>query len=274
MGNQASTPRPGTSFQVIGAGLPRTGTASFSEALRILLGGPVYHVGTQITVGKPVEIKSWIRILKHWPPRDESDRKVVLGLIRNCLDGYAAATDAPNCICVRELLEIYPDAKVICTVRNPDAWVRSMAILADATNVWFLRAVLFPLPGMRHFVDFLDELRKQYDYLYKEHDPQTTKTYDRHVAWLEKTVPEDRLVFFDVKDGWAPLCEALGKEVPDVPFPRINDGEAIDRLSKAVVKRGLLRWLFISATLGVVFTALCMLTDLECSMEHRIDQSH
>ena len=76
MGNQASSPKPGTKFQVIGAGLSRTGTASFSEALRILLGGPVYHGGTQTTMGEPVEIKSWIKILKHWPPKDEADRKI------------------------------------------------------------------------------------------------------------------------------------------------------------------------------------------------------
>jgi hypothetical protein len=76
MGNQASTPEPGTEFQVIGAGLSRTGTASFSEALRILLKGPVYHGGTQTTRGSPKEIRSWIQLLSHWPPSNESDRKL------------------------------------------------------------------------------------------------------------------------------------------------------------------------------------------------------
>jgi hypothetical protein len=106
---------------------------------------------------------------------------------------------------------------------------------------------------MRHFVDYIDELRKQYDHLYEEHEPQTTKTYNRHIAWLKEIVPEDRLVFFDVKDGWAPLCKALGKDIPDgIPFPRINDGEAIDRFAKVVVKRGLVRWLSIFAALALV----------------------
>ena len=73
MGNAPSTPRPGTEFQVIGAGLPRTGTASFSEALHILLDGPVYHGGTQVTLGPPDEIRSWIKLLKHWPSDKESD---------------------------------------------------------------------------------------------------------------------------------------------------------------------------------------------------------
>lgn len=76
MGNQPSIPNPGTKFQVIGAGLSRTGTASFSEALRILLDGPVYHGGTQTTLGKPVEIKSWIKLLSHWPPVKQNDTEI------------------------------------------------------------------------------------------------------------------------------------------------------------------------------------------------------
>ena len=76
MGNQPSLPKPGTKFQVIGAGLPRTGTASFSEALRILLEGPVYHGGTQVTLGPSKEIRSWITLLSHWPPSNRSDEKL------------------------------------------------------------------------------------------------------------------------------------------------------------------------------------------------------
>ena len=45
----------------------------------------------------------------------------------------------------------------------------------------------------------------------------------------------------------------LGKPVPDVPFPRINDGEAIDRLSKEMVMKGLKRWAVIFGTVGVAF---------------------
>ncbi len=76
MGNQPSAPKPGTEFQVIGAGLSRTGTASFSEALRILLGGPVYHCGTQTSIGKPVEIESWIKLMSHWPPVKKEDEQI------------------------------------------------------------------------------------------------------------------------------------------------------------------------------------------------------
>ncbi|KAG2411785.1 hypothetical protein HFD88_009341 [Aspergillus terreus] len=159
MGQQASTPQPGTKIQVIGAGLSRTGTASFSSALSILLEGLVYHGGTQVTMGPPSEIKSWMKILRHRLTREPRDREEALKLIAKNLDGYAAVTDAPCAQLIPELLELYPDAMVICTVRNPEAWAKSHKQLRNLATSWFLRVVLLPLPGMRHFVKFLSLLR-------------------------------------------------------------------------------------------------------------------
>lgn len=251
MGNQASVPSPGTKLQVIGAGLPRTGTASFSEALRILLEAPVYHGGTQCTMGQPAEMRSWIKVLKLFPFRADGDRKTALSLIRQRLNGYAAVTDSPGCGLVPELLELYPDAKVICTVRGAQAWEKSMAGVASASTKWFLRAVLLPLPTMRHFVDYINGLRDQWLYMYGETEPPTRVSYDRHIEWLKEIVPADRLVFVEVKDGWEPLCRALGKDIPDVPFPRINDSEAIDKFAAETAKRGLIRWSILLAAVGV-----------------------
>ncbi|KAG6361922.1 hypothetical protein INS49_010151 [Diaporthe citri] len=236
MGNQASIPTTGTKFQVIEAGLPRTGTASFSEALRILLDAPVYHGGTQCTMGQPVEMRSWIKVLRLFPFRTDADRKAALSLIRQRLDGYAA---------------LYPEAKVICTVRDAEAWEKSMAGVASASTRWFLRGVLLPLPTMRHFVDYINGLRDQWLYLYGETEPPTRMSYNRHMEWLKETVPADRLIFLEVKDGWEPLCKALGKEVPDVPFPRINDSEAIDKFAAKTAKRGLISWAILLAGIGV-----------------------
>lgn len=251
MGNQASVPKPGTKFQVIGAGLPRTGTASFSEALRILLDAPVYHGGTQCTMGQPVEMLSWIKVLKLFPFITDADRKTALSLIRQRLDGYAAVTDAPANGLIPELLELYPDAKVICTVRNAEAWEESMEGVASASTKWFLRGVLLPLPTMRHFVDYINGLRDQWLYLYGETEPPTRVSYNRHMEYLKRTVPADRLIFLEVKDGWEPLCKALGKDIPDVPFPRINDSEAIDKFAAKTASRGLVRWAMILAGIGV-----------------------
>lgn len=258
MGQQASIPKPGVEIKVIGAGLSRTGTASFSRSLEILLDGPTYHGGTQNTLGPEIDIKSWIKILRHWPAKNSSDKQLILNLLRERLDGFAAITDAPGSQLVPELMELYPDAKVICTIRDPDAWVKSMAGVSSASTMWFLRFVLFPLPTLRFFVDYISVLRHQWLYLYGESEPATMVTWERHIAWLKEIVPADRLIFFDVKQGWGPLCTVLGKKVPDEPFPNINDGQAIDRLAKRSVQRGLIRWAGIFAV-GAVILAMFML---------------
>lgn len=252
MGNKPSVPQPGTKFQVIGAGLSRTCTASFSEAMRILLNGPVYHGGTQATLGPEIEIRSLIKILSLFPPKSPEDKKTMGSLLKERFDGYAAVTDSPACGLVEELLEVYPDAMVICTMRDtPEQWMKSMEGVSNASTMWFLRFVLFPIPGMRYFVDYINVLRNQWVYLYDYQEAATAKIYFDHVAYLKRVVPEEKLLFFNVKDGWEPLCKALGKDVPDIPFPRINDSKAIDELAKKMVTKGLLRWLAIFATLGV-----------------------
>lgn len=240
-------------MQVIGAGLPRTGTASFTEALRILLNGPVYHGGTQMTLGPESDVTSWIKILPLTVDnaKSEEDRRKMLEMMRGRLDGYVACTDTPTCGLVPELLELYPEAKVVVTTRDPASWEHSMSRIASAATLRFLRIVMMPLPTMRYFADYINHVRVQYLSLYGEQEPLSQDVYHKHMAWLKDTVPTDQLVFFDVKDGWEPLCKALGKDVPNVPFPQLNDGEAIDRLAANLFKKGLQRWAVI---IGVVST--------------------
>ena len=157
-----------------------------------------------------------------------------------------------------ELVRLYPDALVMCTVRDPDAWVRSMSGIANVSTLWFLRAMLLPLPALRYFVDYINMLRKQWVHLYEEQEPVTTKTWHNHIAYLKKNVPAEKLVFFDVRDGWEPLCKALGKPIPEIPFPRVNDSQAINDFAKRHIIRGLTRWAGILALAGAVGTAYWM----------------
>ena len=41
-----------------------------------------------------------------------------------------------------------------------------------------------------------------------------------------------RLLVFNVKEGWAPLCDFLGKEIPDQPFPNVNESAELERATK------------------------------------------
>jgi hypothetical protein len=40
---------------------------------------------------------------------------------------------------------------------------------------------------------------------------------------VKHDVPADRLLVWEVKQGWEPLCEFLEVDVPDAPFPNVND---------------------------------------------------
>ncbi|KAM5344185.1 hypothetical protein ACJ41O_012722 [Fusarium nematophilum] len=248
MGQEYSSAKPDTTLRVIGAGLPRTGTASLAVALEILLDGPVIHGGTQAALAPEEEIKTWIKILSQSPPTNDSMRRNNRDLIQSRTEGFVGITDCPGMLFVHELMELYPGAKVICTVRDVAAWERSMSKVSNKLTQGFLRFILFPLPSMRFLVDYINALRGQWYLMYGETEPLTKKTYEYHIEWLKENVPRDRLVFFDVREGWEPLCQALGLPVPeDVPFPRINDGEAIEEFMKKQVTRGLIWWVTILA---------------------------
>ncbi|KAF3761839.1 hypothetical protein M406DRAFT_342540 [Cryphonectria parasitica EP155] len=197
MGQQYSQPKPGAKLQVICAGLPRTGTASLSAALEVLLDGPVYHCGTQVFNGPERDIQTALEILHYWPPRDKVRHAENLRLLDSLVgQGYVAVADSPAAGLVPELLELYPEARVLCTTRGVEAWEKSM-------EGWLA--------------------------LYGETEPPTRKSYHRHVEWMREVVPPGQLFFVDVKDGWDPLCRALSLPVPEgVPFPHINDGKAIE----------------------------------------------
>jgi hypothetical protein len=249
MGQEASNPRTGSVIQVIGAGLPRTGTTSLALALSILLDGPVYDGGTQLWHGKPSDCADLISAFHKTPIKSAVDKEFVLKTLAKILNGYVATTDTPGAQFVPELLELYPDAKVICTVRDKDAWAKSIAQIgrAAASRTWLMSLILFPLPGLRHFIAYVSALRHgRWGELYVragDINGYSAAIYDRHIEWLESVVPDDKLVFYDVRDGWEPLCRALHVPVPEgLEFPKLNDAHRADEFAKAIVRKGLMAW--------------------------------
>ncbi|KAK4499143.1 hypothetical protein PRZ48_009655 [Zasmidium cellare] len=250
-------PKPGCQIKVIGAGLPRTGTNSFCAAVGILLEGPFYHAGAQFGgAGCPSE--------DHILMMDEAARCVskppaekqrTLAKLYNFLDGYVATNDPPLTLLVPELMEMYPNAKVICTVRERDSWVKSFLKVVKTAQPTLAGFIFFWVPSMR----YLPRLAKSLTHLFYERFGVIVKDaesaiaiWDRHHAWLEEVVPREKLVYYNVKDGWEPLCRALSVPVPDVPFPRLNDSKALDDHFKNVAVTGMMRWaMVLAAVVGV-----------------------
>ncbi len=81
-----------------------------------------------------------------------------------------------------------------------------------------------------------------------------------HEDYIRRVVPQDRLFWFNVKDGWEPLCKILNCPVPDEPFPRANDKNAMHEFFESIIKKSIMRWLQIlggvGGTLGIAWWGL------------------
>ena len=202
-------------------------------------------------------IKRWIEIIRHTPVKSEEDQKALHDGIKEMLDGYVACTDLPSNAFIEELMEVYPDAKIICSVRDPDKWWNSLAPIVEKGNLTMLSWILAPVPTLRWFRtyhDALDEGRVGEIY-FREGEPQrpTRAMWDRHMEHLKKVVPKEKLFFYDVRDGWEPLCAILGVPIPkDAPFPKLNDAATMEAFMKKSAQQGMMTWagLFLTVAAG------------------------
>lgn len=184
-------------LRVIGAGLGRTGTLSLKLALEQLGLGPCYHM---------MEVRAVPERLEHWnriAAGENVDWEEVFA-------GFQSTVDWPACNYWRELVARYPDAKVILSLRDPDSWFRSTqaTIFSDAVQGGAPPSVVKILT---------DVVGKDL------HDRERCiAAFERHNTAVREGVPEGKLLVFDAKQGWAPLCAFLGVPVPDAPFPSVN----------------------------------------------------
>jgi hypothetical protein len=137
--------------------------------------------------------------------------------------GYRSQVDWPGARFWRELAAHYPDAKVILSVRPADAWFDS--VQATIGPVMYNHAS-FDDPHMRALATMANTLIVEQIFDNRLDDrAHATSVYTRHIEEVQRTIPAERLLTFDVSEGWDPLCRFLGVPVPDEPFPRTNSSE-------------------------------------------------
>lgn len=208
-------------MKVIGAGLGRTGTLSIKAALEELGFGPCYH---QFEVRKnPAHAKIWIDAARGEPVD-----------WRKLFKDYQATVDWPGCAHYKALMEAFPDAKVLLSVRDPDRWYESTltSIYSLAKTLRDLNAATFATghrcgrPKSPIWEDMFSGRFEDREY--------AIEVFNRHNEEVKEYVSADRLLVYEVKDGWEPLCEFLGAEVPEgKPFPRLNNKDALMNLPYA-----------------------------------------
>ena len=195
-------------LRVVGAGLGRTGTQSMKLALEQVLGGPCYHMHEVFT--HPEHIELWQGAVEGELPDWEK-----------LYDGYVAAVDWPSVAFWRELADEYPDAIVLLTSRDPDAWWRSV----DSTIFVVARSVEAPdAVASAHLRMAKDMLTLRFTPEWSD-ERAAKAAYERHNAEVRATVAPERLVEWRPGDGWEPICHALSVPVPDTPFPHVNTTE-------------------------------------------------
>jgi hypothetical protein len=203
-------------IEVIGAGFGRTGTMSLKVALEELGIGPCYHMIELF--GHPEHVELW---------EAASQGKAVNW--DELFSGYRATTDWPACSFYKELMAKYPDAKVILTVRDPYGWYESTyntiyGMRRMVSSPIFRLAGVFR-PGMGRAAWMNDRLIWEDTFGGSLEDREgAIRVFEQHNEEVRECVPPDKLLVYEVKEGWGPLCEFLGVEVPeDKPFPHLND---------------------------------------------------
>lgn len=197
-------------LSVIGAGYGRTGTASLKIALEQLGLGKCHHMHEVLQ--SPGQLDLWEAVAAS----KSVDWEAVFA-------GFGCAVDWPSATFWREIADFFPDAKVLLSVRPAERWWTSFAdtikqLLDDdgeapTPEVGRVRAM-----ARKVIID--GSLRGAYH----SRDAAIAR-FEEHVAEVRAAIPAERLLVFDVAEGWEPLCRFLDKPVPDTPFPRTNSTE-------------------------------------------------
>jgi hypothetical protein len=209
-------------LQVVGAGFGRTGTLSLKRALDELGFGPTYHMDE--VVRRPSHVASWLRYARtgemNW---DE------------IFSGFGSGVDFPVSCAWQELAAHYPEAKIVLTVRDPRRWWYSTEATIYPTRTMFPAWLMRLVPVTAQWVEMVDRLVWDgiFDGRFADRG-HAVAVFERHVANVVATCRPDRLLVFDVAQGWEPLCSFLDVPTPNRPFPRLNDASTLRRRFAAI----------------------------------------
>jgi hypothetical protein len=191
-------------LKVIGAGLGRTGTLSLKVALEQLGFGPCYHMA-EVLMALDTAPDLWIRAGEGRPDWERH------------LPGISSTVDYPACIFWKELADYYPDAKVLLSVRDPQSWFESTQASIFGPMMELLRQTPAG-PSSIASCSISSAIASTTRDFMIDH-------FNRHTEAVVSAIPPHRLLVYEAKQGWGPLCAFLGVPVPDAPFPRINSRE-------------------------------------------------
>lgn len=237
-------------IQVLGAGLPRCATSSLQVVLESQHIGlaPCMHFAHIAPNANRGDL-----LLAALREKDTARRQK---LLHKLFDGFLATTDFPGSILMDDLMDMYPDAKIVLNKRpgGGRSWPQSMRLLSfPASPVFYAVCFLWKTDrNMRAmWYEILDRCQSKLGLTADE--LLTEKHYDAHNAWIHAEAAKRgrEVLEFEPRDGWEPLCAFLGKKAPkNEPFPHRNDANEVRMIVRILYARGLISWLVLG---GVVY---------------------
>ena len=202
-------------MKAIGLGVGRTGTYSLKKALERLGLGPCHHM-EEVLQHMAEQVPLWAAAADGRADWDAIYR------------GYESAVDWPTAGFTPELAAAFPSAKFILTVRSPESWAESYS---ETIGKVILMASQLP-PEMQDWLNMAGRVISNTGFPPGLSVPELAQAFRGHTGAVKAVIPPDRLLVYEIKEGWEPLCEFLGQPVPDEAFPRTNSRiEFWDRLS-------------------------------------------
>lgn len=206
-------------MKVIGAGFGRTGTMSTKVALQQLGFGPCLHMIDLIAANQ--DLAQTFYDAYQGKPVDWTE----------ALQGWESTVDWPGCTFYKQLMDTFPNAPVILNVRDPESWYKSMNdTIYDAAMKLEQMPEMRDRPATKMIKAVVWDGDMKGDFQNKK---GSIEIFEQHNKEVKDYVPAGRLLVFDVKQGWEPLCSFLGVDVPDMPFPHANDTESFKQMMES-----------------------------------------
>lgn len=201
--------------KVIVAGFGKTGTMSIMAALD-QLGYTCQHGTTVVSEATNGNLKHLDIWHEHYVERRPGG--VPYGPLT---EGFDAFLDFPSSLHWRELMKLYPDAKVILSTRDAERWWGSWL------NFWGVVRIAYTLfaclPLCEKYFTMLAAMFQQVGLVNANNQPVGRRAaiaaYEAHNAAVVAAVPKAKLLVYGVKEGWAPLAKFLKVSAPASAFP-------------------------------------------------------
>ena len=188
----------------------------------------------------------------------EEDPQKRQAMLRKIFDGYNASSDGPGMCFVDDLLDMYPNARVISNKRaTPEEWVESVRSTLAYFYTWQYHLLTYWVPTCYWHHQIYVEYARLAKRRYGVDDMFSAECYNRHNEWVHRvaTTRGKEVLEWTPEDGWEPLCKFLGRQVPNEAFPRTNETAEIHKLTAVLIKKGLRVWAGVLSVVAITAAA-------------------